>query len=182
MTGFWHAIAAAGAIITGLACIDEIVLQLLDKRIRVMKLVFASACALEIFLLLTMPVGAAEPRYCRLYADTFAMVYQQALDRSLLPYWRDRVESRCLNKDEEPGGLVIPGTVPATDKPKGGGALASDERPAPDTTKPPTLEEPHTVLSAWEALCAKRYKTFDPKSGTVIRYRTKTRVKCPVKP
>lgn len=105
-----------------------------------------------------------EEDVCRAYAAKFSVIFKTLTDRDLNPFYQDKVYWHCANVEAPPPDLTSLDKVP----------------PSPGQTESPAAA-PGKPASAWEETCARRYKTWDPGTQTVIRYRTHTRVRCPVK-
>lgn len=138
-----------------------------------------------IFLILTM-TGAlpSDMNYCRPYADQFTKKFQQytwnrAYWTCLQSYgdpvvpkdWKSATD--IVNGDEvDYTGLV--GETPAT------GTGSAEDPAKPNDVRP--LERsltPTEQKTAWIEACAREYKTWDPKTETVVRSKRSRRVTCP---
>jgi hypothetical protein len=118
---------------------------------------------------LSLPALAAEMAYCQRFADAFAEQFKAVTEREINPWFHARAYSRCLNSDEDPKLAEI-GTAPAAAKPKD----------APD--EPAVAELVTSTDDAWKAKCRARFRSWDEVSQTVVRYRSRQRVPCPVRP
>lgn len=121
-------------------------------------------------LLAASPVGAADPDYCRPYAAQ--------LSQRLITYVWNRAYTTCLNEDEPPA-------LPLTNEE--GWKIIFDKfvQAQPIETKgladKPATEKPVVVVNgdaAWRARCASNFRSWDPKTQTVIPYHGK-RQRCP---
>jgi len=141
---------------------------------------------------------AASPVYCALYAKEFVKHATVESQGSISPTRiHDRAYHKCLNMDDEP---LLP-TAYADPGSNGTGGpfslVEGSKEPAEDVAKESTVKaaaalspEPelesagarsgHAMWSTeWRAWCSQHFpNSFDPKTGTVVPYKTGVRTTC----
>lgn len=139
---------------------------------------------------------AASPVYCALYAKEFVK-HAAVQSQGSIPPKRihDRAYHKCLNMDDEP---LLPTAYadPGSGETAGPFSLVEGSKePAENTGKDAAVEaavapgpEPdnsgpnsgHAMWSPeWRAWCSQHFpNSFDPKTGTVVPYKTGVRVTC----
>lgn len=137
---------------------------------------------------------AASPVYCALYAKEFAR-FAAVDSQGSVPTARlhDRAYHKCLNLDDEPllptayadpGGdtsrepfAAVEGSFePTADGPD----EAAPFEPQPQSAENGQAKSGHAMWSPeWREWCSARFpNSFDPKTGTVVPYKTGVRTTC----
>ena len=159
------------------------------------------ALALATALLMASPAIAVDQAYCALWAREFVRIEVDHIGSSGIT--RDQLRDalslytgRCLKLDKEPAlpdrpessdGAWLnwmlttqaaadepaPGTVPATDNKFEKATEPTVEAPSTDTG------EKAAKKAAFNAWCARHFRSFRASDGTVVRRGSKTRIACP---
>jgi len=153
-------------------------------------------------LLVASPAVAVDQGYCALWARKFVRIELDhigsgGLTRNQLRDALDLYNARCLKLDKEPALPDRPessngawlnwmlATQAAADEPAPGTVPATDNKPE-KATEPPVAAtdagDKDAQKAAFNAWCARHYRSFRVNDGTVVRRGSKTRIACPYSP
>lgn len=105
---------------------------------------------------------AAEWRDCEALSHSVETIVKAATgDDDIVQYVQEKSFSHCLLTDELPVQIVFQNLI----------------RPIPLAGTVPAAGPP---LDDWALRCAMQYRSFRPSDGTVVRYGSHQRVRCPL--
>lgn len=111
----------------------------------------------------------SDMNYCRPYADQFTEKFRQ--------YVWNRAYSTCLNSYGDPA--VPKDWKSATDVVNGDEVDYTGLVGDVPAIGAPLNVDTDPLKTAWRAACAREYRTWDPKTETVVRSKRSRRVTCP---
>ena len=134
---------------------------------------------------------AASPDYCTTYSLEMTLISVAgfvAVDRATatsdaIGYLFNRNYSFCLNQDEDPpvpfverDGVWLKALLPATPA-----AIPANPEPKPPASYKGGRGKSGYVAgtASWNKWCGSHYRSFDARTGTVLKHRRGARTKCP---
>jgi hypothetical protein len=129
--------------------------------------------------------------YCRLYAREYVVSLVRGLEEvdrrtatiDVITHTLRQSYARCLNSEDEPQVLLEDDDAWAR---RIHDLLSQETSPQDEAeatpSPPPAAAEPEVKVKAKESFnewCARNYRSFDPRSGTVKKWGSRRRVRCP---